>query len=99
MIEIRGISKSFNDHEVLNEINLKIPDKKISGLIGINGAGKSTLLRVISRIYSTDDGVVLVDYSNYLLCHKLNYMYSHLKWIHLKSYSLYYIHKELFYLF
>jgi ABC-type sugar transport system ATPase subunit len=70
MIEIRGISKSFKDHEVLKDINLKIPDKKILGLIGINGAGKSTLLRVISGIYSADDGVVLVDYPNYLLYHK-----------------------------
>ena len=64
MIEIRGISKSFKDHEVLKDINLKIPDKKILGLIGINGAGKSTLLRVISGIYSADDGVVLVDGEN-----------------------------------
>ena len=64
MIEIRGISKSFKDHEVLKDINLSIPDKKILGLIGINGAGKSTLLRVISGIYNADDGIVLVDGEN-----------------------------------
>ena len=64
MIEICGVSKSFKDHEVLRDLNLSIPDKKILGLIGINGAGKSTLLRVISGIYSADDGIVLVDGEN-----------------------------------
>ena len=64
MIEICGVSKSFKDHEVLKDINLSIPDKKILGLIGINGAGKSTLLRVISGIYSADEGIVLVDGEN-----------------------------------
>lgn len=64
MIEIRGISKSFKEHQVLKDINLTIHDKQILGLIGINGAGKSTLLRVISGIYSVEDGIVLVDGEN-----------------------------------
>ena len=64
MIEIRGISKSFKEHQVLKDINLTIHDKQILGLIGINGAGKSTLLRVISGIYSAEDGIVLVDGEN-----------------------------------
>ena len=46
MIEICGVSKSFKDHEVLKDINLSIPDKKILGLIGINGAGNPLYLEL-----------------------------------------------------
>ncbi len=61
MIEIRNLSKSFKDKEVLKNLNLTINDGEVFGLVGINGAGKSTLLRVISGIYEPDNGYVLVD--------------------------------------
>ena len=61
MIEIKNLCKSFNDKEVLNNINLTIEDGKVFGLVGINGAGKSTLLRLISGIYKADSGLILVD--------------------------------------
>lgn len=61
MIEINNLSKRFGEQLVLDEINLKIPDNKILGLIGINGAGKSTLLRCISGIYAPDDGIIMID--------------------------------------
>ena len=64
MIEISGLAKYFGTHLVLRDINLKIKDKTILGLIGINGAGKSTLLRCISGIYSPDSGLVMVDGKN-----------------------------------
>ena len=61
MIEIRNLCKSFKDKEVLRDLNLKIKDGEVFGLVGINGAGKSTLLRLISGIYEADSGYVLVD--------------------------------------
>ena len=61
MIEIKNLSKSFGDKLVLNDLNVKIPDSKIFGLVGINGAGKSTLLRIISGVFKSDEGNVLVD--------------------------------------
>ena len=61
MIEIKNLSKSFTDKEVLKNINLTIKDGSIVGLVGINGSGKSTLMRVISGIYKADDGQVLID--------------------------------------
>lgn len=59
MLKIENISKSFNDKNVLNNLNLDINEGSIFGLVGVNGAGKSTLLRCISGIYSSDTGRVL----------------------------------------
>ncbi len=61
MIEIKNLCKSFKEKEVLKDINLKIEDGKVFGLVGINGAGKSTLLRTICGVYKSDSGEVLVD--------------------------------------
>lgn len=61
MIEIKNLSKSFSDKVVLENVNLKIYDGKVFGLVGINGSGKSTLLRLISGIYKSDQGLIYVD--------------------------------------
>lgn len=61
MIEIKGISKAFDENLVLNNINLSLEDGKILALTGINGAGKSTLLRLISGIYRPDEGKILIN--------------------------------------
>ena len=61
MIEIKNLSKSFSNKEVLKNLNLKIQDGEIFGLVGINGSGKSTLLRLISGIYNKDNGEILID--------------------------------------
>ena len=61
MIEIKNLCKSFDDKEVLKDVNLTIEDGKVFGLVGINGAGKSTLLRLISGIYEPNSGSILVD--------------------------------------
>ena len=45
MIEIKNLSKRFNDVEVIKNVSLKIEEGKIYGIIGHSGAGKSTLLR------------------------------------------------------
>lgn len=61
MIEIRNLYKAFGDKIVLNNLSVVIPDSKIFGLVGINGAGKSTLLRIISGVFKSDNGSVLID--------------------------------------
>ena len=50
MIEIKGLTKSFGNKIVLNDLNLTIPSHTIFGLVGINGAGKSTLLRIKHQV-------------------------------------------------
>ncbi len=61
MIEIKGVSHSLGGKQILNEINLKLHDGTIMGLVGINGAGKTTLLRLISGVYRADEGEILID--------------------------------------
>lgn len=62
MIEIKNLTKSFNDDKiVLENLNCTIKDNAIYGLVGANGAGKSTLLRLITSIYKSDSGSILID--------------------------------------
>ncbi len=64
MIKIQGLNKSFNDKEVLKNVDITIKDGSVFGLVGINGSGKSTLLRLISGVYQADSGEVIIDGEN-----------------------------------
>lgn len=61
MIEIKGVSKSFETVSVLDKLNCTIKDGCIYGLVGANGSGKSTLLRLINGIFLADEGEIKVD--------------------------------------
>ncbi len=61
MIELKDVTKQFDDFKVLDKINLTIPKGTAFGLLGSNGAGKSTILRLISGIYSPEAGEVWTD--------------------------------------
>jgi len=45
MLDLRGVSKSFGDKHVLNEVDLSLPAGSVMGLVGKNGSGKTTLLK------------------------------------------------------
>ncbi len=60
MIEIKNLSKRFNDIEVIKNVSLKIEEGKIYGIIGHSGAGKSTLLRCINGLESYEEGSITV---------------------------------------
>lgn len=55
------LSVGYNDHLVVNNLNIEIPDKKITTIIGPNGCGKSTLLKAITRIIPFQSGNVVLD--------------------------------------
>ena len=65
MIEIRNVSKMYHtdhgDFLALDNINLKIEDGDIFGIIGISGAGKSTLIRCINLLEKPSDGQIIID--------------------------------------
>ena len=58
MLNIRCMSKKLGNLQVLDQVNLQIPDGMIFGLVGPNGAGKSTLLRILAGVMKEDAGVV-----------------------------------------
>lgn len=61
MIEIRNLSKRFNNNVVLEDINLSINQGDVLGVIGPSGTGKSTLLRCINRLEIPEQGSITID--------------------------------------
>lgn len=51
----------YGESLIVKNLNVEIPDKKITTIIGSNGCGKSTLLKAITRIISHQSGAVLLD--------------------------------------
>ncbi|MCR4879592.1 MAG: ATP-binding cassette domain-containing protein [Bacilli bacterium] len=62
MIELKNVTKIFDDGTIaIKDINLKINDGDIYGIIGLSGAGKSTLVRCINNLEKPTSGEVLID--------------------------------------
>ena len=52
---------NINEQQILNSINLNIPGKKMTALVGHSGAGKSTILNLIPRFYDPHNGNITID--------------------------------------
>ena len=61
MISVTGISKSFGDKRVLDEVSFSVEDGEIFGLLGPSGAGKTTLIRVLTGQLQFDGGAATVN--------------------------------------
>ena len=64
-IKVRNISKTIGRKKILDNISFDIYENEIVGLVGKNGAGKSTLLKIMTGLYSYDEGEIY--YYNYNL--------------------------------
>ena len=64
-IKVRNISKTIGRKKILNNISVDIYENEIVGLVGKNGASKSTLLKIMTGLYSYDEGEIY--YYNYNL--------------------------------
>ncbi len=60
LIELKGISKSFNQTPILDGVDLKIYRGEALAIIGPSGTGKSTILRIIAGLLVPDAGEVFV---------------------------------------
>jgi sulfate-transporting ATPase len=60
VIEFKGVSKSFGERLLIDNLSFKVPAGAIVGIIGPNGAGKSTLFRMIQGTEKPDSGEVLI---------------------------------------
>ncbi len=66
MLEIKGVSKSFNNINVFKNISFNLEKGDRLAIIGPSGCGKSTLLRCINKIETPDEGSIYIDGINIL---------------------------------
>ena len=59
ILEIRHLSKSFGDHEVLKDIDFTVNPGDVTSIIGASGSGKSTLLRCVNLLETPSSGEIL----------------------------------------
>ena len=60
LLEINNLNKSFDNKEILKDINLSIQRGKIIGLLGKNGVGKTTLIKLINDLLTPTSGEILI---------------------------------------
>ena len=61
VLEIKNISKSFNNRTILKDFSLDVSQGEIVSIIGDSGAGKSTLLRCINALEMIDSGEIIIN--------------------------------------
>jgi iron complex transport system ATP-binding protein len=61
MIEISGLRVDLGEHRIVDDIDLKVPDGALVGLLGPNGSGKSTILKTLYRIHHPAAGRIHLD--------------------------------------
>ena len=60
LLEINNLNKSFDNKEILKDIDLNIQRGKIIGLLGKNGVGKTTLIKLINDLLIPTSGEILI---------------------------------------
>lgn len=55
-VEMKGISKNFEEKEAVRKLNLSIEEGELFSLLGVNGAGKTTTIRMLSGLSKPSDG-------------------------------------------
>ena len=60
MLEVKNLSKSFDNLEVLKDISFEVKKGEVVAVIGPSGSGKSTMLRCINQLEKADGGIIKV---------------------------------------
>ncbi len=61
VLEVKGISKAFENESVIRNISLELHEGEIVSLLGVSGGGKTTLFNVIAGLKLPDEGTVYLD--------------------------------------
>ena len=66
IIQLKNLTKRFGSKVILDKINLDIPEKRITVVMGGSGHGKSTILKLIVGFLTPEEGEVIIDGQNVL---------------------------------
>jgi ABC-2 type transport system ATP-binding protein len=61
MISVQNLSIAFDEHLVLNNINMNFEEGKVHGIVGLNGAGKTTFFNALAKTLKPDKGIFAKD--------------------------------------
>ena len=61
MIKLENVTKRYENHAVLENFSLEIPEGEFVTIIGSSGCGKTTLLKLVNGLLSPDEGKIYVD--------------------------------------
>jgi ribose transport system ATP-binding protein len=59
ILELKNISKHFPGVQALDDVSLSLCPSEVHAVVGENGAGKSTLMKILSGVYSADQGEII----------------------------------------
>jgi len=61
MLQLRGVTKSYGTHRVLDAVGFDVAPGRLTGFVGGNGAGKTTTMRIALGVLASDGGTVSLD--------------------------------------
>lgn len=64
-IELRNVSKNFGEVQSLRDVDFKLGQNEVVGLLGDNGAGKSTLIKILTGYHQPTTGELYIDGKRY----------------------------------
>ncbi|MBO5158001.1 MAG: ABC transporter ATP-binding protein [Lachnospiraceae bacterium] len=61
VLEVKGVSKSFDGEEIIRDISLELKEGEIVSLLGVSGGGKTTLFNIIAGLSTPDEGNIYLE--------------------------------------
>ena len=78
MLQIKNVTKTFGQFKALDNLSMTVPKGTVYGLVGPNGAGKSTAIRLLTGVYTPDEGQLTMDgqdvYENVAVKERIGYI-------------------------
>lgn len=61
VLQVKGVSKSFGEEQIIQNICLELKEGEIISLLGVSGSGKTTLFNIIAGLSEPDEGAVYLE--------------------------------------